>query len=53
MENNTNIKSTSKPKVDTRKGGNILDFLPVKKIENGVITYDKYMDCFRSVHPIV
>ena len=21
--------------------------------ENGVITYDKYMDCFRSVHPIV
>jgi hypothetical protein len=25
--------------VDNRKGGNVLDFLPVKKIENGVITY--------------
>lgn len=21
--------------------------------ENGVITYEKYMDCFHSVHPIV
>lgn len=26
-------------KIDTRKGGNVLDFFPVKKIENGVVTY--------------
>jgi hypothetical protein len=26
-------------KFDTRKGGNVLDFFPVKKIENGVVTY--------------
>ena len=24
---------------NNRKGGNILDFLPVKKIEDGVVTY--------------
>ena len=24
---------------NNRKGGNILDFMPIKKIENGVITY--------------
>ena len=26
-------------KVNNRKGGNILDFLPIKKIEDGVVTY--------------
>jgi len=26
-------------KVNNRKGGNILDFFPIKKIENGVVTY--------------
>ena len=24
---------------NNRKGGNILEFLPIKKIENGVVTY--------------
>ena len=38
MANNTST-ANNKPKVDTRKGGNILDFFPVKKIENGVVTY--------------
>ena len=31
--------ANNNPKVDTRKGGNVLDFLPIKKIENGVVTY--------------
>jgi hypothetical protein len=31
--------ANNKAKVDTRKGGNILDFFHVKKIENGVVTY--------------
>ena len=26
-------------KVNYRKGGNILDFFPIKKIEDGVVTY--------------
>ena len=26
-------------KTNNRKGGNILEFLPIKKIENGVVTY--------------
>ena len=29
----------SNTKTNNRKGGNILDFLPVKKIEDGVVTY--------------
>ena len=33
MASNTNMK------IDRRKGGNILEFLPVKSIENGVVTY--------------
>ena len=36
MENNVNQSSTTKAKVDNRKGGNVLDFLPIKSIENGV-----------------
>ncbi len=39
MENNVNQSSTTKAKVDNRKGGNVLDFLPIKSIENGVVTY--------------
>ena len=32
-------KSNNTQKIDMRKGGNILEFLPIKKIENGVVTY--------------
>ena len=35
----------NKTKVDNRKGGNILDFFPIKKIENGVVTYTTNKIC--------
>lgn len=39
MANNVNQNGATKVKVDNRKGGNVLDFLPIKSIENGVVTY--------------